>query len=304
MKAWPFLSRVVPQASGQSFSHVPGWSAVTDGARGSTVAHRAATGDVLDRDLRALGVATGECLLVHASMSSIGRVSGGAPTVVAALRGVLGAAGTLVVPTGTADNSDTSRAYLARIKGMTASEVARYRAAMPPFDRDRTPSTGTGRIAEEVRMTPGAIRSAHPQTSFAALGPGAHWLMDGHALDCHLGEASPLGRLYEADARILLLGVGYEACTALHLAEYRYRQDPPRRSYRCVITQDGRAVWWEFEDVVLDDRDLGRLGRDLDRTGSVRRGRVGGAECRLVPLRRAVDFSARWLRGHRLAQKS
>jgi aminoglycoside 3-N-acetyltransferase len=258
----------------------------------------------LVRDMRALGVAAGQCLLVNASMSSIGRVPGGAPTVVAALRRVLGAAGTLVVPTATPDNSDTSRAYLARIEGMTAGQAARYRAAMPPFDPETTPSAGVGRIAEEVRITPGAIRSAHPQASFAALGPMARTLMDGHALTCHLGDASPLGRLYEAGASILLLGVGYEACTALHLAEYRYCQDPPRRTYRCVVCRDGRRGWWEYEDVVLDDRDLGALGADLDTAEGVVHGRVGGADCRLMPLRDAVDLSALWLSEHRLTQKS
>jgi aminoglycoside 3-N-acetyltransferase len=273
-------------------------------ARRASVLQRVATREVLTHDLRALGVAAGRCLLVNASMSSIGRVAGGAPAVVAALRGVLGSTGTLVVPTGTADNSDTSRAHLDRIKGMTASQVARYRASMPPFDPDTTPSTGAGRIAEEVRTLPGAVRSAHPQTSFAAIGPMASRLMDGHALDCHLGEASPLGRLYEADAWILLLGVGYEACTALHLGEYRYRHDPPRRTYRCVITRDGHAAWWEYMDVDLDDRDLGPLGADLDTTESVHRGRVGAADCRLMPVREAVDFSARWLAEHRLVQKS
>jgi aminoglycoside 3-N-acetyltransferase len=238
---------------------------VTDVAERTSTAHSAVTRDTLARDLRALGVTAGHCLLVNASMSSVGWVAGGAQTVVAALRGALGRRGTLVVPAGTPDNSDTSRAHLTRVGGMTAGQVARYREQMPAFDRDTTPSTGAGRIAEEVRVTRGAIRSEHPQTSFAAIGPMAHSLMEGHPLTCHLGDASPLGRLYEAAASVLLLGVSYEACTALHLAEYRYRPDPPRRAYRCVIARDGRAEWCEFEDVVLDDSDLGGLGADLDR---------------------------------------
>ena len=73
------------------------------------------------------------------------------------------------------------------------------------------------------------MRSAHPQTSFAALGPKARELMNDHAVDCHLGECSPLGRLYEEGAWILLLGVGYATCSAFHLAEYRYTPNPPTR---------------------------------------------------------------------------
>lgn len=260
---------------------------------------QATTGNTLVGDLRGLGVPAGQCLLVHASMSSIGWVAGGAPTVAAALRHALGSAGTVVVPTGTPDNSDTSRIHLARVMGMTTEQVALYRASMPPFDPMTTPSTGAGRIAEIVRASPGAVRSAHPQTSFAAAGPMALWLMEDHALNCHLGEASPLGRLYEANAWILLLGVGYEACTALHLAEYRYCPNPPWRTYRCVITRGSQPQWCEFEDVVLDDGDLVDLGMDLDRTGVVKNGRVGSADCRLIRMRDAVDFATRWLSQHR-----
>jgi aminoglycoside 3-N-acetyltransferase len=175
----------------------------------------------LTRDLRSLGVSPGQILLVHASLRWIGRVSGGASDVVSALRQVLGRGATLVVPASTADNSDTSRLYLARTQDMTADEIRRYRDAMPPFTPER-PSVGMGRIAECVRTTPGAVRSQHPQTSFAALGPRAQMLMTGHRLDCHLGESSPLGRLYQAGAWVLLMGVGYEACTCFHLAAYRY----------------------------------------------------------------------------------
>jgi aminoglycoside 3-N-acetyltransferase len=251
-------------------------------------------------DLRRLGVAAGQVLLVHASLSSMGAVPGGAAGVVAALRRAVGPAGTLVVPTGTAGNSDTSRAFHARTAGLSPGEVDRYKAAMPAFDPASTPSEGMGQVAETVRTTPGALRSAHPQTSFAALGRLARRITEGHALDCHLGESSPLGRLYEAGASVLLIGVGYAACTALHLAEYRYLPEPPQRRYRCVVQVDGVAAWHEYQDVVLDDRDLEPIGRDFDRgTGLAVRGRVGRAECRLVPMVPMVDFAGEWLRRHR-----
>jgi aminoglycoside 3-N-acetyltransferase len=252
-------------------------------------------------DLRALGVKSGQVLLVHASMRSIGPVQGGPAAVVAALTDAVGFEGTLAVPAGTAGNSDTSRRYLARTAGMTAEQVSRYTAEMRPFDPATMPSEGMGQIAEQVRTTPGAVRSAHPQSSFAALGPMAGKLTDGHAMDCHLGESSPLARLYEIGAWILLLGVDYPACSAFHLAEYRYAANPPTRSYRCVIAVDGQPVWHEYTDVVLDDTDFGRLGADFDRTGLALRGRVGQAECRLVPMVPAVDFATEWLRVHRSA---
>jgi aminoglycoside 3-N-acetyltransferase len=257
------------------------------------------TSESLTRDLRALGIRRGQVVLVHASMSAIGEIPTGPQTVVTALRRALGRSGTLVVPAQTADNSDTSRTHKARIAGMNAEQIELYRAAMPPFNPIETRSTCMGLIAEQVRVTAGAVRSTHPQTSFAALGPRAQILMDGHAPDCHLGGSSPLARLYEIGASILLLGVGYDACSAFHLAEYRYIPDPPRRTYRCVVEHNGRSLWREYEDVVLDDSDFDAIGTELDRKMKVIRGRVGNAQSRLFPLAPAVDFAAAWMFTHR-----
>jgi aminoglycoside 3-N-acetyltransferase len=146
--------------------------------------------DELARELRGLGLQAGTTVLAHASLRALGRVDGGAKAVIGALRHVLGPAGTLVVATTTAANSDSSRNHLATIDGMTLSEVRAYRATMPPYDRAVTPAE-TGQIAEEIRTNPDAIRSAHPQSSFAAIGPLASALMRDHRIGCHLGEDSP-----------------------------------------------------------------------------------------------------------------
>jgi aminoglycoside N3'-acetyltransferase len=133
----------------------------------------------LVRDLRELGVEPGQTLLVNASLGSIGWVEGGAPAVVAALRAVVGPAGNLVVPVGTEENSNFSRAQRDVIAGMTWDEIRAYRNLMPAFDKHTTPS-GMGAIAEALRSTAGAVRSDHPQSSFAAIGPEAGLLMADH----------------------------------------------------------------------------------------------------------------------------
>ncbi|MGW3206834.1 aminoglycoside N(3)-acetyltransferase [Streptomyces sp. NPDC001135] len=251
----------------------------------------------LRADLRSLGCGRRPTLLVHASLRSVGAVSGGALTVVRALRGVLGSDGTLVVPTFTPGNSLTSRSYLASTQGMSEGQLALFHAHMPPFEAAATPSAGMGAIAEQVRTTVGAARSDHPQTSFAALGPAATRTVAHHARDCLLGERSPLGRLYDGDADILLLGVGFEVCTAFHLAEYRL---PARtRRYDCRVMERSGPRWTSFVDVDLDDSDFGELGRWLETSthrgrSPVVRGRVGDADSRLIPLRRAVDGAVAW----------
>ncbi len=249
------------------------------------------TRESVSDDLRALGVRPGGILLIHTSLSSLGWVSGGALTVVHALLDVLGPDGTLVVPSQTADNRDPST-WVPRPPEAWWPAI---RDTLPGFDPERSPSVRVGVITEQVRTWPGAVRSTHPQTSFAAVGPRAAELMGRHDTDCHLGEASPLAALDAAGADTLLLGVGFARATAFHLAEYR-QPAPVWRTYACAVrTPDGGRRWLEYRDVVLDDRDFGDLGRDFEReTDAVTTGRVGRAECRLFAVPDAVKYATGW----------
>jgi aminoglycoside 3-N-acetyltransferase len=257
----------------------------------------------LVRDLLKLGVKQGDTLLVHASLRSIGWVTGGAPTVVSALCQTVGETGNVVAPTGTEGNSLTSRAYRARTAAMTPEQEWEYRQSMLAFDRDATPG-GMGAVGESLRTTDGAVRSGHPQSSFAAIGPDAGYLMADHKLECHLGENSPLAKLYEIDAHVLMIGVGYRACSAFHLAEYRYTEFPPSQTYSCAVVVNGRREWTNYRDVVLDDRDFSKIGKPLDRQRSVEIGYVGNARSRLIPLVQAVEHAKDWMAVHRAVPRS
>ncbi|MFJ1600821.1 aminoglycoside N(3)-acetyltransferase [Streptomyces sp. NPDC088261] len=253
-------------------------------------AGRAATAAELASELAALGVTDGSILLVHASLRSTGL---DADTLRTALLTAVGDTGTLVVPAFTEDNSDTSSAHLARIRGKTRREAAAFRERMPAFDAATTPSTGMGRLAESVRTHPGAVRSAHPQTSFAAVGRRAKELLAVHPLHSHLGEDSPLGALAAAGAHVLMINVGFAVCTAFHLAEYR--AGAPTRSYRCVVKgPDGIARWVEYEDVTLDDSDFESVGASFP-WGMEQKGQLGGTSARLFPIKDAVDHAESWM---------
>ncbi|MGW1025280.1 aminoglycoside N(3)-acetyltransferase [Streptomyces sp. NPDC002577] len=241
-----------------------------------------------------LGVTPGSTLLVHASLGGTGL----APAVVRrALQEVLGSAGTLVVPAFTPENSDTSDAYHKRTAHMSPEEREADRAAMKPYDPRRTPCPTMGVLAEHVRRTPGAYRSAHPQTSFAAVGRRAARLMDGHDPHCHLGERSPLAKLYSESAHVLLLRTGFGECSAFHLAEYRAWPEPPLRTYRCVM---GRTPgnWIAYQDVVLDDSDFAAIGSRMPEHLITRRV-LHGRTVSLLALRDAVDHACRDMAEHR-----
>ncbi|MFE4977413.1 aminoglycoside N(3)-acetyltransferase [Kitasatospora sp. NPDC056651] len=233
-------------------------------------------------------------LHVQASLRTLGPVSGGAAAVVEALREVLGSDGTLVAYTATPENSASSRLYQSATAGLSPAEIDAYQARMPRFDPARTPASPTvGALSEAVRTCPGALRSRHPQTSWAAVGRRARAVTAHHPLTSHLGPESPLGRLYDLDARVLMLGVPMDRFTAFHLADLRM-PDVAEREYRCV----GEDGWAAFRAPHLDDVHFGPLGAEVLRTArGITAGRVGdAAECRLVPVREAVDLAEHILR--------
>ncbi|MBL1086453.1 AAC(3) family N-acetyltransferase [Streptomyces actinomycinicus] len=249
------------------------------------------TRDTVATQLRLLGVETGETLLVHSSLSSLGWVNGGAVAVVQGILDALGPSGTLVVPTQTGDQSDPA---VWSSPPVPEEWWDRIRATMPPYDPLITPTRGVGVVPETVRTWPGALRSAHPQTSFAAVGPQAKLVTDGHATDCRLGERSPLARLERMGARVLLLGAGYDSCTAFHLAEYRIPAP------RVQVGRPAPGGGWEtvVEVSITSDR-FDELGHDFERDRPVVRGKVGAADARLFPVADAVAYAERWLPLHR-----
>jgi len=247
--------------------------------------------------LRDLGVAPGDLLLVHTSVKALGWIPGGAVAVVQALRDAVGADGTIVVPTQTAGNSDPSAWQHPPVPAEWWPVIREH---TPAFEPAITPSEWMGKVPEVVRTWPGARRSAHPQTSFAALGPLAEQVVAVHDLDSQCGERSPLATLERLGARVLVLGADFGSCTAFHLAEYRVPGAAPTKTDGAAVrTEGGGRTWATYEDLDLDEDDFEQIGEALLATGSVRTGRVGAADCHLVELSTAVAFAVGWMTGHR-----
>ncbi|MGZ4615297.1 MAG: aminoglycoside N(3)-acetyltransferase [Actinomycetes bacterium] len=249
----------------------------------------------LARDLAALGVRPGETLLVHTSVKALGWIPGGPLAVVQALRDALGPSGTVVVPTQTGDNTDPAGWRHPPVPEPWWQPIREH---TPAFDPALTPSRGMGAVPEIVRRLPGAQRSSHPTTSFAAHGPRSREVVAVHDLDCQCGDRSPLAALERLGARVLLLGAGFDSCTAFHLAEYR-TPNPPRTTLGSAVLVGGERRWASYDDVDLDEGDFDRIGAAFRETGAVSSGRVGEATAHLFDLREAVSFATGWMTTNR-----
>jgi aminoglycoside 3-N-acetyltransferase len=243
--------------------------------------------------LRALGIRPGDTLIVHSAMSKIGWVCGKEETVVRALLAAVGCTGTLVMPAHSGDNSEPSDW---RDPPVPDSWFAPIRENMPAYNRHLTPTRGMGRVAECFRRMPGTRRSAHPHVSWCARGLGAAWLLRGHTYrkPC-FGMRSPLGRLYRRNAKILLLGVGYGNCTALHMAETLY-PNTPKMDVGAAVRVRGKRRWVRWQEIDMDSDRFPQIGEAYELSGGEAiTGMLGAAECKALRVRPLVDFGVEWL---------
>ncbi len=253
----------------------------------------------LARDLRALGLAPGQVVMLHASVRAIGWVVGGPDVVLHAIRDVLGPSGTLMMYVGWEDCP-----Y--HVAERSADRQRAYREEMPAFDpaTSRANRRGMGILAEYLRTTPGARRSAHPEASIAAVGPLAEWLTAPHPLQYGHGPGTPLARLCESEGQVLLLGAPLNTITLLHHAEH-LADVPDKRvaRYALPVLRDGERVWVEIEefDTSRGIRDwpggdyFAEIAREFLARGGGRRGRVGAATAYLFPAAPLVAFAVRWM---------
>jgi len=218
----------------------------------------------MTRQLLALGVQTGGVLLVHTAFSKVAPVEGGPRGLIAALQIAVGPGGTLVMPSMSDDDDH-------------------------PFDPGKTACRGMGVVADTFWRLPVVFRSNSPH-SFAALGAKAADITAEHPLDVPHGLNSPVGRVYELDGQVLLLGVGHDADTTVHLAEtmagVRYR-----RPKYVTILKDGQPVRFDYSEIDHCCRNFNLLDEWLEAQGRQRQGIIGYAEACLARSRDIVQVA-------------
>jgi aminoglycoside 3-N-acetyltransferase len=234
-----------------------------------------------------LGVASGDLLMVHAGVRSLGPIVGGVETIIRALLDAVGADGTLA-------------AYVDFEPWYEDGDPE-----IPVFDkRVAQAARDHGVLHEALRVWPGALRSDHPDAGVVALGRRADWIVRDHPFDYGYGPGTPFARILEAGGRILMLGAPLDTITMLHHAEHLARI-PDKRviTYRRLMPGDQGPRWITFEEFdtaapvhprLPDDcfEQIGTAYLEASR-GSV--GRVGQASAALLDARDLVAFGVAWL---------
>ncbi|PSQ33493.1 AAC(3) family N-acetyltransferase [Halobacteriales archaeon SW_12_69_24] len=254
------------------------------------------TVDSITADLAAVGVAAGDTLLVHTSMGSLGWVAGGAQAVSEALQAAVRPGGTLVVPTFTGQYSDPATWSNPPVPD---DWVPRMPARLPPFRPAVTPTREMGDVAECLRTYPDAVRSRHPEYSFAAWGADAEAIAADHDFDHALGEGSPLAEVYDRDGSVLLLGVGHEVNSSLHLAEHRADLDVEGVTHRAPIVRDDAVRMVEYEDIAISTEGFEALGAAFERDVGAETDAIGAGTATVLDQATLVDYAVDWLETHR-----
>ena len=229
------------------------------------------------RSLESMGLKAGDRVMVHSSLSSMGHVEGGAPTVLQAFLDVLGAAGTLMVPTFT-------------------------HSGCQYYDPLLTPSLN-GAITEAARSLPGAIRSLHPTHAVTVVGPDAEDLVEDDLDRGALGRDSALDRLIKKGGHVFLLGVDHRANSSIHIGEDYAGDDrqvsispdhpkvvvlnhPQRGEEEVTLTEMmGSTIAFDRMEEVLRSRD------------QVVEGKIGEATCQLMKGEDIIAATVDILRG-------
>jgi aminoglycoside 3-N-acetyltransferase len=199
----------------------------------------------LCEDLRRLGLAPGQIVMMHASIRSVGLPVGGPDEIHRAVEDAIAPSGTLMMFVGCQDGfDDIGRGDL------SAAQEAEILAHQPLFDFQHSRAARSfGALAELFRSSPGTVCSCSVCGRMAARGHRAEWLISDHPWSYGFGKGSPLDKLCSEHGKVLLLGSSYDAVTLLHYAEHIAPFEGKRIArYKVPILRDEVRVWVDCEE--------------------------------------------------------
>jgi aminoglycoside 3-N-acetyltransferase len=226
-----------------------------------------------------VGLSSESQILIHASLSNLGEVSGGSETVVGAIIATVHA---VVTPT------FTSKAMIIPPFGPEENAI-NYDTSGDEgvigevFHQDMPTDQRLGEFAEIIRCHPKAYRSGHPLLSFS--GVNAESLLSSQSLE---KPWAPIKNLADADGDVVLLGVDHTANISLHYAEAL----AGRRQFLRWAMWEGKVV----EVPHWPGCSKGFEGIASKITDVVRQMPIGESTLKAIPLRDLINIASGWIR--------
>jgi aminoglycoside 3-N-acetyltransferase len=232
--------------------------------------------------LEEMGLPRESDVFMHSSLSSMGKVEGGARTVIDAILSWILPGGTFMVPTFT-------------FGGTIEFNI-------------QTSSSKTGAITEAVRLLPQAARSTHPTHAPCAIGPKARKLMRRHLLAGPLDIGSPEDLMAKGGGWVLLLGVTHTSNSTVHVGEAyagsysRLMTFSPLNPGHPVIV-DAKGVRRRVTQTSMPGCSQGfsAIEDPMRDRGMIRDGKIGDATCQLMKGQDIIDVAIAMLADDPLA---
>jgi aminoglycoside N3'-acetyltransferase len=234
------------------------------------------TKPMIEANLHSLGLGRGDAVEVHSSLSAFGWVDGGAATIVDALMSVVGAEGALIM----------SAYRVSDDIPLTEEDKARgIQWKVKVLPEDSSEPIGMGAVVAEFLQRPSVV-----------CGSGIHRV-------CAWGRDADRHRhgyeyLLDIDGWTLLLGVGIDACSSLHLAEDARLPEQIRAYFQIPedIRRDYDSQQWSIGYGGTGAPVWGKVYAEADRQGLISRQQIGTATCLLFKARAMVTIFREWRR--------
>ena len=160
----------------------------------------------------------------------------------------------------------------------------------PVWDEIETASH-TGVLTEVFRTRYATRRSIHPTHSVAGWGPAVDTLLARHQVDdTPVSENSPYGLMRDYETFVLMVGVGLESVTAIHLPEETIAEDVYVRPAETSVAYSCRDRHGTVHEVPARrhwslDRDFPQFGPALAARGLLEAGEIEGCRYQIVAMR-------------------
>jgi aminoglycoside 3-N-acetyltransferase len=243
---------------------------------------------------RTLGLKEGDTIELHGSLKAVGLVSGGPNTIIDALLKVLSREGTLIMAAQYTTNTEPA---LWEHPPVDIEAFEAIRATHPPYKGRESYLRWMGSLAEVLQLKEQTLFSDHPNLAVMALGKQAKWLTMDQPLTPAFGLGSPFEKALQLKSKALLIGVGYDVLTGLHVAEALSGKRPYHLESATILSS-GHPKRIKLLDYDYDSELFTQIGLAYEKTHSIETVLLGNATVKLIDMVSIHDFALAYCKEH------